>query len=180
MRGWHCSHHAEEMPQISEACPDLLSAVYWHANTSGLYVIAGHHAATKLSPYIPMVFLSRAIKSQWNILKVFLYLVIIWRIIFKGRSWYHFENVLIRMVIIEEKNTPRLITLADSFRRALKKNTNNKLNKPLQALMFLLADADLCSLKSSPPSRLWRNLTWCLCHITAITVAYTRGATRFT
>lgn len=65
----------EKMPQISEACPDLLSAVYWHANTSGLYVIAGDHSVNYLLISL-MVFLSQAIKSQRHVLKVYLYLII--------------------------------------------------------------------------------------------------------
>lgn len=64
------------MPQISEACPDLLTAVYWHANTSGLYVIAGDHSVNYVLISL-IVFLSQAIKSQRNVLKVYLYLVII-------------------------------------------------------------------------------------------------------
>lgn len=63
----------EEMPQISEACPDLLSAVYWHANTSGLYVIARDHSLNYL-------LLSGLLNSgQIYVLQVYLDLMIIWK-----------------------------------------------------------------------------------------------------
>lgn len=56
------------MPQISEACPDLLSAVYWHDNTSGLYVIAGDHSLNYLLISL-LVFWSQAIKCSEALLQ---------------------------------------------------------------------------------------------------------------
>lgn len=157
-----------EMPQISEACPDLLPAVYWRSSTSGLHVSPG---ARHFLPISLPFFLSQAKKSQGNVLRF----TCVWWRCKKGILRVDMKSFT-RMLIMKERHTKAHHT--DSFLRCISSKSKIKIKEAAAGPHVLggrhrFMEPDVLPIQQTVKEFHW---TQRLCYITAITAVNTRGA----